>query len=186
MVLSEGPTHPPTIELGGACLRPLRADDAAAILEYLREPAVTALTSYPEPTMALVEAILERSRSRWAAGELGKWGLALSDDRVVGTCGFNEWSSVHRWAEIAFDLAQDQWGKGVMRKAVAAVLEWAFVQARLNRVQAYVRIDNARSQGLLARSGFVREGCLRSYRVCRGVPHDFYVYGLLRADWDAR
>ena len=41
------------------------------------------------------------------------------------------------------------------------------------------------TQGLLERSGFVREGCLRSYRVCRGQPHDFYIYGLLRSDWVA-
>jgi MFS family permease len=27
------------------------------------------------------------------------------------------------------------------------------------------------------RSGFVRKGCLRSYRVCRGEPHDFSIYG---------
>jgi ribosomal-protein-alanine N-acetyltransferase len=52
-------------------------------------------------------------------------------------------------------------------------------------VHAFVRVDNMRSQRLLEHSGFVREGCLRSYRVCRGQPHDFYVYGLLRSDWAA-
>jgi len=178
--------HPPTIDLGEARLRPLRATDAGALFAYLRDPAVTELTSYPAVTKALVEAIIDRSSSRWAAGELAKWGLALArDDEVVGTCGFNEWSQAHRWAELAFDLARAQWGKGLMGRAVEAVLEWTFRQDRIDRVQAYVRVDNGRSERLLERSGFVREGRLRSFRVCRGLPHDFHVYGLLRSDWEA-
>ena len=184
--MTDKPREPPTIDLSGVRLRPLRLADAAALHGYLRDPAVTALTSYPVVSIAMVEAMIERSRSRWAAGELSKWGVALQhDDQLVGTCGFNEWSKVHRWAELAFDLAQAHWGKGLMRQAVAAVLEWAYRQDQVNRVQAFVRVDNERSQRLLERSRFVREGCLRSYRVCRGQPHDFYIYSLLRSDWVA-
>jgi ribosomal-protein-alanine N-acetyltransferase len=184
--MTDQPQHPPTIDLDGARLRPLRTDDADALYDYLRDPAVTELTSYPVVTRPLAEAIIERSQSRWAAGELSKWGVALRhDDRLVGTCGFNEWSPVHRWAELAYDLAQAHWGRGLMRPAVAAVLQWAFGQDLVNRVHAYVRVDNRRSERLLERSGFVREGCLRSYRVCRGVPHDYSIYGLLRSDWEA-
>lgn len=64
----------------------------------------------------------------------------------------------HRWAEPAFDLARAHRGRGLMRRAVAAVLEWIFRQDQADRVQAFVRADNTRSQGLLARGGFVREG----------------------------
>ncbi len=176
--------HPPTIELDGARLRPLCATDAPALYDCLRDPVVTELTSYPAVTMPMVEAIIERSFSRWAKGEPSKWGIALlQNDQVVGTCGFNEWSKVHRWAELGFDLAQAQWGRGLMRQAVAAVLKWAYQHQQLNRVHAFVRVDNRRSAHLLERSGFVREGCLRSFRVCRGQPHDFYIYSLLRSDW---
>jgi [ribosomal protein S5]-alanine N-acetyltransferase len=175
--------HPPTIELDGVRLRPLRVTDADALYAYLRDPAVTELTSYPVVTVPLVESMIERSLNRWGAGELSKWGVALQhDDRVVGTCGFNEWSPAHRWAELAFDLAQAHWGKGLMRQAVAAVLQWAFQRNQVDRVHAFVRVDNTRSQRLLERAAFVREGCLRSYRICRGQPHDFYIYGLLRSE----
>jgi ribosomal-protein-alanine N-acetyltransferase len=178
--------HPPTIDLDGARLRPLRADDAAAFYAYLRDPAVTELTAYPVVSVPMVEAMIERSLSRWASGELSKWGVALQhDDQLVGTCGFNEWSQAHRWAELAYDLAQAHWGKGLMRQAVTAVLQWTFRQDQVDRVHAFVRVDNGRSERLLERSGFVREGCLRSYRVCRGQPHDFYIYALLRSDWAA-
>lgn len=179
--------HPPTIELDGARLRPLRMADAAALYAYLQDPAVTELTSYPVVSVPMVEAMIARSLSRWAAGEPSRWGIALQhDDQIVGTCGFNEWSKVHRWAELAFDLAQAHWGKGLMRRAVDAALQWAYRQGQIDRVHAFVRVDNRRSERLLERSGFVREGRLRSYRVCRGQLHDFYVYSLLRSDWGGR
>lgn len=182
--MADRPQDSPMIAIDGARLRPLRVSDAAALHAYLLDPAVTERTSYPPVTAALVEAMIERSQNRFAAGEPARWGLALAqEDELVGTCGFNEWSPVHRVAELAFDLARPQWGSGLMRKAVDAVLGWAFRRDQVDRVQAFVRLDNQRSARLLERVGFVREGCLRSFRVCRGQRHDFYVYGLLRADW---
>lgn len=176
----------PTIELDGARLRPLRMTDAVAFYDYLREPAVTELTSYPAVSLPMVESMVERSVNRWASGELGKWAVALREgDQLVGTCGFNEWSPAHRWAELGFDLARPLWGRGLARQAVAAVLQWTFGQDQIDRVQAFVRVDNSRSERLLKRAGFAREGRLRNYRVCRGQARDFYVYALLRADWTA-
>lgn len=177
------PCHAPTIELEGVRLRPLREVDVDALHAYLRDPAVTELTSYPVVSIPMVEAMIEQSRMRWAAGELSRWGVALRrDDQLIGTCGFNDWSQAHRWAELAFDLARPHWGRGLMRQAVAAVIQWAFQQDRVDRVHAFVRVDNKRSESLLERVGFVREGRLRSYRLCRGQPHDFHIYGLLRSD----
>jgi len=175
--------HAPTIELEGARLRPLRASDAVALHDYLQDPAVTERTSYPTISMPWVESMIERSVNRWANGELAKWGLARGDDRLIGTCGFNDHSAAHRWAELAYDLAPACWGTGLMCRAVDAVLQWGFAQDRIDRAHAYVRVDNDPSIGLLQRIGFAREGRLRSYRVCRGVRHDFFVYGLLRAEW---
>lgn len=176
---------PPTIELTGLRLRPLVHDDADALYAYLHDPRVTEFTGYPVVTRALVDAIIERSRSRWEAGELAKWGVALPDnDQVIGTCGFNEHAHLHRWAELAYDLAPLYWGQGYMRRAVDAVLSWTFQQQPMDRIHAYVRVDNQRSKQLLERIGFSREGRLRSYRICRGTPHDFFVYSLLRAEWE--
>jgi hypothetical protein len=45
--MADKPQHPPTIDLDGARLRPLRVTDADALYAYLRNPAVTELTSYP-------------------------------------------------------------------------------------------------------------------------------------------
>lgn len=184
--MTDTPQLPPTMELVGARLRPLRRNDAAALYAYLRDPSVTELTSYPVVSLPMAEAMIERAMGRWAAGEPSRCGVALQhNDELVGTCGFNEWSPAHGWAELAYDLARAHWGKGLMRQAVAAALQWGFQQAKLHRVHAFVRADNERSRRLLERSGFVREGLLRGYRMCRGQSHDFHLYALLRPDWEA-
>lgn len=178
------PASAPVIELEHVRLRPLRAADAELLRIHLSHPAVTERTSFPEISPALVEGMIGRAQSRWAAGEPSRWAVALrQDDQLIGTCGFNEWSAVHRWAEMAFDLTPLWWGKGVMRQSVAAALGWIFEQELAERVQALVRIDNLRSRGLLERSGFVREGCLRSFRICRDQRHDFHLYAVLGPDW---
>lgn len=171
---------PPTIALGEVRLRPLRADDADALFAYLQDPRVTALTSYPEVTRTLVDGIIGRAQGRWAAGELSKWAVArVGDDSLLGTCGFNEWSRTHRWAELAFELVASQWGRGVMSRAVAAVLDWVLAAGLVDRVHAFVRVDNERSRRTLLRAGFVHEGCLRSFRVCHGQRFDFDLYARL-------
>lgn len=175
------PQTQPTFELDRVRLRPLRMTDAPAFHAYLCDPMVTELTSYPTVSLSLVEAMIRRSLSQWESGQLSKWGVTLrDDDQLVGTCGFNDWSPAHRWAELGFDLARIQWGKGLMRQAVDAVLAWAFREELIDRVHAFVRVDNTRSEHLLEASGFLQEGCLRSFRVCRGQRHDFYIYALLR------
>lgn len=62
--MTEKPQHPPTIELDGARLRPLRVADADPLYAYLRDPVVTELTSYPVVSGPMVEAMIERSLSR--------------------------------------------------------------------------------------------------------------------------
>jgi len=176
----------PTIELTGIRLRPLRAGDAAAWHAYLSDPQVTELTSYPQMSLAEVQSMLARVTQAYSAGSSCKWAVALQDDdQLVGTCGFNEWSRTHGWAELAYELARPYWGRGVMSQAVAACLGWAFGAPPFNRVHAFVMIGNRRSERVLERAGFTREGCLRSFRVSRGLPRDFSVFSILRSEWGA-
>lgn len=176
--------YPITFELGDIRIRPFRLADEAALFGYLSEPRVTELTSYPIVTRELVKGIIERNLSRWVRGELSKWGIALSaTDELIGTIGFNEYVGAHRWGELAYDLALPHWGRGFARSSVQAVLNWTFENNLLDRIQAYARFDNVRSWKLLEGFGFQREGCLRSYRLCRGTRHDFFLYGLLKSEW---
>ena len=146
---------------------------------------MTELTSYPTMPLPAVQSMIERHRDGYAADASCKWALATqADDRLVGTCGFNEWSRSQGWAELAYELARPYWGHGFIAQAVDACLRWAFEQPGFNRVHAFVMVGNRRSERVLERARFTREGCLRAYRQCRGGPRDFSVFSILRPEWE--
>lgn len=171
---------PPSWRLGEFALRPLRDSDAAAWHAYLADPRVIEHTSIPELTLAAVEDMVARERDGYVAGSACRWALADLSDRLVGTCGFSNWSLPHSHAELVYDLDPAFWGRGLMHASVTRVVSWAFEEARFNRVHAFVMTSNAPSIRLLEAAGFSREGTLRSFRVARGNPRDFHVYALLR------
>ena len=159
----------------------MRQSDSAAWYAYLADPRVVEHTSIPEVTLPLVEAMVTRELAGYAAGTSCRWALADGNDRLVGTCGFSNWSLPHFHAELVYDLAPAFWGRGLMRGAVHQVLAWAFNNAGFNRVHAFVMTSNVPSIRLLEAVGFSREGTLRQFRVARGVPRDFHIYAALRA-----
>jgi len=178
--------EPTSIELAGIRLRSLRPDDATALYSYLSDPHVTELTSYPNLSLSDVESMVQHARQAYAAGSGCKWAVAMqADDLLIGTCGFNEWSRTQGWAELAYELARPYWGRGIISQAVAACLDWIFSGASFNRVHAFVMLGNVRSERVLERAHFTREGCLRSYRIARGQPRDFSVFSILRGEWEA-
>jgi ribosomal-protein-alanine N-acetyltransferase len=176
-------SNPPVLKVGDLHLRPLQVGDEEALLQYLSDPAVLEHTSIPLPTLQSLAASVARDIAAYRERTSFRLALADADDRVIGMCGFNNWSPLHKHAELAYELAPHYWGRGYMRNAVLAILQWGFAELGLNRVHAFVMTTNARSIRLLEHCGFVREGTLRQFRIARGEPKDFHLYALLAPDF---
>jgi ribosomal-protein-alanine N-acetyltransferase len=89
-------------------------------------------------------------------------GLTLSNVRygVARSCFLGYW------------MGRRHAGQGYMREAVALALDFAFDELGLHRVEASTLVDNARSIGLLKRSGFAEEGLARAYLLIDGRWQD--------------
>jgi ribosomal-protein-alanine N-acetyltransferase len=70
-------------------------------------------------------------------------------------------------------------GRGHASLAVALACDHAFGPVGLHRLQADIRPENIRSQRLVERLGFRREGLLRRYLDIDGGWRDHYTYALL-------
>ncbi len=105
--------------------------------------------------------------------------------KSAGTCGYKVLSPYDQRGEIGYDLARAYWGQGIMREALQAVIAYSFTQLDLNRIQAYVLTENARSIGLLRRLHFETEGVLREYRRFKGEFSDWVLMALLKKDWQS-
>jgi ribosomal-protein-alanine N-acetyltransferase len=157
-------------------LRPIVAADIPVWFGYLTDPVVYEHTSWN------VHSPDELAQHVWSPStrepeSLTRFAIALrATGQLVGTAGFHSVSPPNRTAELAYDLAPTHWGKGIATYVGGLLTAWAHQSCEVLRVQAVTLHSNERSAKVLARCGFEREGLLRSYRMVRGVPGDFWVY----------
>ena len=85
--------------------------------------------------------------------------------------------------ELGYVLASEQWGKGVMTKAVKLAVKSVFEEMeRLERVEALVDVENKGSLKVLEKVGFLKEGVLRKYFVLKGRTRDMVMFRFLSTD----
>jgi RimJ/RimL family protein N-acetyltransferase len=166
-------------------LRWLTAADVPSLFDVFSDPEVMRYwSSEPMADPAEAEALLDDIHAHFAAKSLFQWGVALAeDDRVVGTCTLLHLDGRNRRGEVGYALAREQWGKGLMREALTALLDHAFTTLGLHRIEADVDPENAASLRLLERLGFTREGVLRERWLVGGRAHDSVMLGLLGREW---
>ena len=73
-------------------------------------------------------------------------------------------------------------GRGVVPTAVALVVDHLFDVARLHRVEANVRPENAASRRVVEKLGFRCEGRHERYLYIDGAWRDHLTYALVRDD----
>lgn len=177
----------PDLETDRLILRQLTLADTDFVFHQFSDPQVCQylMDEPPVATMEEAQGIInffmnpeEKKRVRWGI-------VRKADQRLIGTCGFHNWHQAYYRAEIGYDLAPDCWGQGMMGEALRVVIDHGFRRMELNRLDAYIYVDNPRSIGLAEKLGFKREGLLRDYFCLDGVFYDHYLYGLLRRDWES-
>jgi len=157
-------------------LRPIEAGDIQAWYDYLSRPAVSEHTSWNLHSPAELAHYAGTLASRTPATLLRLAIAERASNRLVGTIGFHTVSPENRSAELAYDLSPAFWGRGIASSVCDSVVAWAHGHVGLLRVQATVLTSNERSARVLQRCGFEREGLLRSYRLVRGRPGDFWMH----------
>jgi ribosomal-protein-serine acetyltransferase len=88
-----------------------------------------------------------------------------------------------RSAEVGYWLDAGFVGRGLVTRAVTAVLDHAFGPLGLDRVGLQAVADNTRSRSVAERLGFTQEGVLREYAAFPDERRDLVVYGLLAREW---
>ena len=109
---------------------------------------------------------------------------ARDDGRIVGVVslgGIAAWPTLD--AHIGYWLAAGETGKGLMRDAVASMLDHAFEERCLHRVAANILPANRRSLGLVRALDFTREGLLRGLIEIDGAWRDHECWSLLSTEW---
>lgn len=83
---------------------------------------------------------------------------------------------VSQSAQIGYWIGEPFARQGYMREALNLVCDFAFSHHGLHRLEAACIPSNTRSVGLLEKTGFEREGTLRSYLKIKGLWQDHILY----------
>ena len=103
--------------------------------------------------------------------------------KVIGASVIFNVDEASERAEVGYVLGKTHWGSGLMREALVALLDYAFDELKMRRVEAFADASNSASDRLLRRLGFTCEGTMRQRSVIKGEVRDSSVYGLLRVEW---
>ena len=106
--------------------------------------------------------------------------------RVIGTIGFIWYSAENSSAEIGYSLSADHWNRGYATQALQAVSAEAFRSLPLNRLEAQHDVRNPASGRVMQKSGFRKEGILRSRVFNKGEYVDVALYSLLKSDFHSQ
>ena len=173
----------PVLETPNLHLRQLTEDDAADLLAVFADEEVTRfydLYSYESLDEAL--ELIDFFSESFEVERSIRWGIARkTDNRIVGTCGY-VWLRRFR-GEIGYELHRTFWRQGIMKEALAAIVQFGFQQLGLNRIEALVMMDNEASISLLRSLGFQHEGILREHDYFKGQFHDMHCFALLKNEW---
>lgn len=108
--------------------------------------------------------------------------LDKGSKRVLGDCGFHRWYHLQQVAELGYGLRKESdYNKGIMSEVIADVLDIGFNEMDLERVEAFVKVDNYASLKILHKMGFKAEARLNN-RVDRGQA-DTLLLALLRENF---
>ena len=174
---------PETFQTERLILRKPCMDDAVVILEtYAQDPEVTRyLVWKPHKNMQETEQFLLACGQLWRTGKDFAYAITLKEnDRLIGMCDLHPTSFK---IEIGYVLAHSYWGQGYMTEVLRALIEWAFSQPEIFRVQAVCDVENIASARVMEKAGMTREGLLRRYVLHPNIsdePRDAYIYAVVK------
>ncbi|WP_406333014.1 GNAT family N-acetyltransferase [Streptomyces sp. NBC_00203] len=176
------------ISLGddGAELRPLEpwhAEEFLAHLDRGREFIGQFIPFGAKATdVASTRVLLQRYADMRAADTGSLHGLWL-DGKLVGGVLFLNFDAERGNCEVGCWLEPDGTGHGLVTRAMRVLLDWAFEERGIHRIEWIAASGNEPSLNVARRLGMSRDGVRRESHPYRGVRHDLEVWSLLAPEW---
>lgn len=166
-------------------LTALRPDDAAVIARWYEDGDFSRLydvsAAYPRSLASLTRWLEDTDRQK----DVYAFAIRpLYSEDLLGIIDLNGilWNQRTAWLGIGIG-DPEQRGRGYGEEAVRLILNFAFDELNLHRIQLTVFSYNERAIRLYERLGFVREGVMREALLRDGRRWDMLLFGILRGEW---
>lgn len=158
---------------------PIWTDDHLTSASFKRRVAwarteVTASRSFP--FLIFAEEAAYRPHGAYASAERERGAPSRYEGLVGGVTLEHVRRGASMSASLGYWLGSSFVERGYMTEALAAVVEFAFSEVGLSRLEAACLPENFRSRRLLERSGFTEESRAAAYLQINGVWRDHLIY----------
>lgn len=168
-------------------LRRYRLDDEEGLFEAVREsiPELGAWMFWCHPGYSRGEsrAWLEKREGEWELGSSYDFAMVDAESgRLLGGCGLNGVSRVHRMANLGYWVRTGATGRGIATGAARELARFGFEELGLSRIEVVVATGNTNSQRVAEKVGAVREGVLRNRLAVGNRLQDAVMFSLVPGD----
>jgi ribosomal-protein-serine acetyltransferase len=125
------------------------------------------------------QAFIERSLHDYASGKSMVCAIFYKE-QIVGNISFNSINNTLKRVEVGYWLAEAYQGKGIVTKALQEMIDIAFDELKLDKVQISTADHNIESRKVCERLGFKLEGIITNAENVNGRLLHHAVYGLHR------
>lgn len=159
--------------------------DLAALVAALQDPEISRWVHpipwpYTEQDGAQFLRFAENERSGATGAHLGV--LDPSSNEILGSVALTKVDWENASAHLGYWTARQARNQGVARRASRFVIEWAFDDLSLERIELLCDPENVPSQRVAEALGFRREGHLRGHLKLSEGRRDSLLYGLLASE----
>lgn len=105
---------------------------------------------------------------------------------LVGVIGFHQLDWANRSTSMGYWLAAPYQGQGIITRSCRTLIEYAFNDLRLNRVEIRCALENKKSRAIPERLGFQAEGIIRQAEWLYDHFVDHVVYSLLATEYNRK
>ncbi len=135
-------------------------------------------TKVPEDTRRFLSSSYEAFRQEMAVS----FGIRFTG-QLAGMIGFHGFDRTNRVTSLGYWLARDFCRRGIMRKCVAACVDFAIREEGMNRVYVRCATGNKASKRIPQSLGFTFEGVQREAEWLYDHFLDLEVYSILASEW---
>ena len=184
-VVSEGwRSGLPDLQAASLTLRELQVSDAGPLFHELTTEEVSRFISPPPPNLAGFERFIRWAQAERIGGRYACFAVVPEGQSApVGLFQIRVLDPRQGIAEWGFALGSSSWGTGMFMASARQVIEFAFAQMGLRRLEARACVANVRGTGALRKLGAVCEAVLHQSFERDGQYLDQGLWTILREDW---
>ncbi len=167
-------------------LTPVTVQNAGSLWNLLQQPDLRSYQELPNVgAPAFTDMVSKRPRVL-RAGTSGRFEWLVYVSRIRKPVGWVSLRVAERdleTGEIGYSIVRDFRGRGIATEAVRALLDEAFAQGGLTRINAYCLPENTSSRRLLERLSFSVDGVLPRGATVNGHIVDVLMHRMDRDRW---